>query len=66
MTSRSQFKRSIVQGRPAATWLCDDCAKACGGEFIEGHRATYHEDLCGVCMMIKIVTEPRNFRWPHA
>lgn len=40
-------------------WVCDDCGRKHGHK--EPRRATWHEDLCGVCGETKMVTEPRDF-----
>ena len=46
-------------------WICTKCAHEHGATTREGHLATWHEDLCGVCNELKTVTEPRDFRWPQ-
>lgn len=45
-------------------WCCHECAMANGGRIVPGHMATYHEEVCGVCKLVKAVTEPRDYRWP--
>jgi hypothetical protein len=31
----------------------------------DGMIATFHEDKCGVCGLITMVTEPRDYRYPE-
>lgn len=45
-------------------YVCTDCAVAHGGKMPKGHCATWHEGKCGVCGLIKPVTEPRDFGHP--
>ena len=45
-------------------WICDDCAIKNGAVITEGHTVTCHEGSCGVCEQVRIVTEPRDYRWP--
>lgn len=45
-------------------WICDECAERTGGRMPEGHLCTVHEGTCGVCLERKIVTEPRDYRYP--
>jgi len=44
-------------------WICNKCATS-----IKGHRkpvcSTIHEDVCGVCGLITMVTEPRDYGYP--
>lgn len=42
-------------------WVCDDCAKKRGARIPEGHVASWHPDVCGICKEKKSVTEPRDY-----
>lgn len=44
-------------------WVCADCGDQWGDGFPQDHLATWHQDKCGVCGEIKVVTEPRDFRY---
>lgn len=57
--SKSQDKRIAVQTQP--DWVCIDCGKEFGWGMPEGHTATFHHGLCGVCAKHKAVTQPRDF-----
>jgi crossover junction endodeoxyribonuclease RusA len=39
-------------------WICADCAEKYGHHAID--IATWHEDTCGVCGRVTVVTEPRD------
>lgn len=52
------------QAARSVPWICVDCAKQCGATMHPDHVSTWHEDICGVCVEVKVVTEPRDFRWP--
>lgn len=43
------------------SWVCIKCAEERGAESPKGHIATFHEDKCGICGEIKMVTESRDF-----
>ena len=58
--TKETFPKQIARSVP---WICADCALKSGAETIEGHIATYHIDICGVCGGKKSVTEPRDFSW---
>lgn len=46
-------------------WICHDCALANGGNTRPGHCSTIHEDICGWCGKMKMVTEPRDYGYPQ-
>lgn len=43
------------------TWVCLQCAKNRNARMPEGHCATFHVGLCGICGNEVSVTEPRDF-----
>jgi hypothetical protein len=43
--------------------VCNDCAKAAGKVWPEGHIATFYPAVCGICGEKKTCTEPRD--WDH-
>lgn len=47
-----------------AAWICHDCAIDNGATFPNEHIATFHDDLCSVCGEFRVVTQPRDYRWP--
>jgi len=42
--------------------ICGSCAEELGGNFPDGHLATWQTAECDVCGEIKTVTEPRDYR----
>ena len=54
--------------KPYPTWICIACAQnALTEEELksqEGHLATFHYGICGVCGEFKSVTEPRDYNFP--
>lgn len=45
-------------------WICDECAKANGGCWPEGHVATFHNGICSWCRQEKGVTAPNDWGYP--
>ena len=43
--------------------ICNDCAKAAGNTWPEGHIAAFYPAICSVCGEEKTCTEPRD--WKH-
>jgi rubrerythrin len=64
---RANYERIFAQSVYPA-WICRPCGEAHGRGMPEGHVATWHEDICGVCGKLTSVTEPRDYRhlkkWP--
>lgn len=58
-------RKKLVSLHTYPAWVCDDCAKAAGGEHPEVWCSTYHPDECGVCKEQKMVTEPRDWQYPN-
>jgi hypothetical protein len=46
------------------SWICHECAMANGGVVGKNQVSTIHEDTCGWCNQTKMVTEPRDYRFP--
>jgi hypothetical protein len=42
-------------------WVCADCGIEWGKHAPATMRATWHEDICGICGRSKTCTEPRDF-----
>lgn len=51
--------------KPYPDWVCEDCAKKAGGRLPKVNATTWHNDICGVCEEEKVVTEPRDYRYPY-
>ena len=43
-------------------WICSPCGNKHGNGMPEGHLATWHAGVCGICGAKTGVTEPRDFR----
>lgn len=43
--------------------VCTDCAMRTGKTWPEGHVATFYPGICGICGIMSIVTQPRD--WGH-
>ena len=44
-------------------WICSECGNK-HGRWPEGHLATWHHGEWGWCGEDRMVTEPRDYRWP--
>lgn len=41
--------------------ICADCAERTGKRMRPGHVASFYPGLCGICGILKVVTQPRDF-----
>ena len=41
--------------------ICNDCAERAGKRMAEGHVACFYPGICGVCGILKVVTQPRDY-----
>jgi predicted RNA-binding Zn-ribbon protein involved in translation (DUF1610 family) len=57
------WKGDLIKKAKEAQWICVDCGNELIGQMPDGHLATFHYDICGVCGKRKICTEPRDFNW---
>jgi hypothetical protein len=57
-----------IKEQPYPDWVCLTCGQEHGKGMPEGHVATWHLDICGICGLHTEVTEPRDFKhmkkWP--
>jgi len=44
-------------------WICCECAEH-RGYSNRCTLSTYHEDICGWCEQLKVVTQPRDYGYP--
>jgi hypothetical protein len=47
------------------SWVCEECALAAGGTMPHNHIAAWHIGKCDACGRKRIVSEPRDFRYPR-
>ena len=45
-------------------YICHKCADECGGVWPEGHCATFHTGICGICQKEKSLANVRDWNWP--
>lgn len=45
-------------------YICTDCAKGLGGNWPQGHLATFHTEKCDVCEEEKPVSNVGDWNWP--
>ncbi len=60
MLSKDQIKEKIETG----CYLCNQCACQVGGEWPEGHVATFHPNTCEICGTKQSVCHSRAWRFP--
>ena len=44
-------------------YLCSECAESLGGTWPEGHRATFHYNVCPVCNVNKALACWNDWDW---
>ena len=66
--SLSDILTKVREQFPYPDWICRPCGQAHGRGMSASHVSTWHEDLCGVCGKVTLVSEPRDFghlkKWP--
>ena len=43
-------------------WVCHDCGTTHGKQF--AGMSTWHQGICGICLNLKPVTDPRDYGYP--
>lgn len=58
--------KSCAEGARKAGYLCGECAENLGGRWPRGHRATFHGNICPVCLEVKMLASWDDWNWPRA
>jgi len=57
---------SLAMRAKAASYICHACAERAGGRWPDGHRASFHGGICGLCKRRRSIASWDDWDWPFS